>query len=144
MRYCNIAFISKSRYPLSDTELDDIIVSARTSNQKLGVTGVLLYHHNTFFEFFEGNVDSVNAVYARIKSSRKHHHIIEVARGTSKTPYFEQWSMGFSYPPNSEIQKSTHAIWCNNILRTRKHSRYCKGLQMLLEFWGKLAQDHVA
>lgn len=144
MRYCQIAFVSKAKYRLSETELDDIIMSARANNLRLGITGVLLYHPNTFFEFIEGNVDSVNEVYKRIKQSRQHHQLFEVYRGTSQQAYFNLWTMGFCYPPKTDIQTKAHEEWAKLILQTRKHSKSCTGLKMLLEFWGKLAQHNAA
>ena len=54
MRYQYIAYVSAAVKPLSAEEVDALLLDARAFNLKAGVTGVLLCHKTTFFQFFEG------------------------------------------------------------------------------------------
>ena len=51
----SIAYISSVTRALSDEELERLLVDARSFNESVGVTGVLLYNGNSFFQYFEGD-----------------------------------------------------------------------------------------
>jgi Sensors of blue-light using FAD len=144
MRYQYIAYVSAAVKPLSAEEVDALLLDARAFNLEAGVTGVLLCHKTTFFQFFEGSPQSVAKVYQRILKSKQHTHIMELVNEYAGKRYFNTWSMGFCYIPKSEMQAIMHADWKNQIPIVNKYAKASLGLKMLEEFWTKLAVKDAA
>jgi Sensors of blue-light using FAD len=144
MAYQYIAYVSVAGLPPSEQQIDALLLDAREFNVKHNITGVLLCHKNTFFQFFEGTPENVALVYERIKKSKLHHHILELANTQSKKRYFKTWSMGFCYIPQSEMQALMHAEWVSQIPAVHKYAADSFGLKMLKEFWVRLSMKNVA
>jgi hypothetical protein len=138
MSYQYIVYVSVANTPPSQENIDALLLSARAFNQQRGITGVLLCHKNTFFQFFEGEPDSVAQVYERIKKSTLHHNILELSNGCTEKRYFDHWSMGFCYVPKTEMQALAHADWVAQIASVNEHAHESFGLKMLKEFWMRL------
>ena len=49
-----LAYTSVAAHPMTHDELLSRLNSARTSNQRHGITGMLLYMDNCFFQVLEG------------------------------------------------------------------------------------------
>lgn len=143
MPYQHIAYVSCATKPLSPQELDALLLEITERNQKMNVTGVLLCHHNTFFQFFEGTPQAVEDVYKRIKASKKHHTIFELVNEASKERYFSDWSMGCCFIPKTKMQALVHAQWKSQLPLVTKHAKKSLGIKMLQEFWLNLAVDSI-
>lgn len=144
MSYQYIAYVSAATKPLNPQEIDALLLDARDFNLEAEVTGVLLCHKNTFFQFFEGHPDSVEKVYTRIKNAKQHQYLIELANEYSKKRFFDSWSMGFCYLPQTKMQALIHAEWQSQIPSVTKYANKSLGLKMLQEFWFKLATKEAA
>ncbi len=133
-----IAYCSSAVQLLSDAELDRLLVGARGFNITVGVTGALLYHDGSFFQFLEGPTQGVNEVYARIKASHLHHGLLPLLAGPTERLHFASWHMGFAQVPHSTVQVVAQADWHNvrNSLRTDAAAQpMTPGLRLLLQFW---------
>jgi hypothetical protein len=53
-------------------ELDRILLRARASNERSGVTGLLLFHEGSFLQVIEGSPAGVLSLMERIKRDRRH------------------------------------------------------------------------
>lgn len=144
MRYQYIAYVSAAVKPLSAEEVDALLLDARAFNLEAGVTGVLLCHKTTFFQFLEGPPESVAKVYQRILDAKQHTHIMELANEYAGKRFFNSWSMGFCHIPKSEMQALMHAEWQNQLPIVRKYAKASLGLKMLQEFWTRLAMLYAA
>jgi hypothetical protein len=133
----SIAYKSTAKRQLTPQDLDRLLLDARSFNQELGVTGVLLHHGCSFFQFFEGPEKSVRAVYSRIKSAQTHTDIVELLHAPSGSRQFESWHMGFSQPPQTELQILANASWEEAIPVTRDTYARSEGLGLLLHHWNK-------
>ncbi len=139
MKYQYIAYVSMAVKTLTPTEVDQLLIASREFNQTHGVTGVLLCHKKTFFQLFEGPPEAVAEVYARIKNSGQHTSILELCNEFSKKRYFNSWSMGFCYLPQTQIQALLDAEWKNQLPLVKVYAKESFGLKLLQEFWNRLA-----
>lgn len=144
MTYQYIAYVSVANEPPTQEDIDALLLNARTFNIQHAITGVLLCHKNTFFQFFEGSPENVALVYDRIKNSKLHHHILELTNTQSEQRFFNTWSMGFCYIPKSEMQELTHAEWVKQIPTVNKYACDSFGLKMLKEFWARLGHKETS
>lgn len=144
MRYQYIAYVSAAVKPLTAEEMDTLLLSAREFNSKVGVTGVLLCHKTTFFQFFEGPPESVAKVYQRILNAKQHTHIMELTNQFSEKRFFDTWSMGFCCLPKTQIQTLMHAAWETQLPVVEQYAKASSGLKMLQEFWTRLQFLNVA
>ena len=144
MTYQNISYVSIAVNPPSPEQIDALLLDARDFNFKNNVTGVLICHKNTFFQFFEGPPKSVELAYDRIKKSKLHTNILELSNNFSNKRYFNAWAMGFCYVPSSEMQALIHAEWLSLIPTVNQNANESFGLKMLLEFWHKLGEKSLA
>lgn len=70
------------------------MTSAQERNERLGITGLLLYRNGRFIQIIEGPKNAVENVYSSIASDHRH----KVQMFTKSTIYsraFAQWSLGF-------------------------------------------------
>jgi len=144
MKYIYIAYVSIATKQLSPIDIDQLLISSREFNLANDVTGVLLCHKNTFFQFFEGSPQSVSKVYERIKHSSQHTSIVEVANECSRKRYFKSWSMGFCYMPQTQIQALLDAEWKSQLPVVKIYAQESFGLKLLQEFWDRLTTKRAA
>ena len=60
--------------------LNKIVAHSRHKNERVSVTGILLYDGTHFFQVLEGPVDAVNRVFDRISGDARHYQIVEIMR----------------------------------------------------------------
>lgn len=90
-----LAYVSSAVRPFSPAELELLLLEARERNRANGVTGALLYSDGNFMQVLEGTPEAVDATFARVNASRRHHGVIELYREASTVREFPDWQMGF-------------------------------------------------
>ena len=106
-----VAYVSTAVSRPSAFDLENLLVDARTFNARVHVTGALLLHDVTFFQYFEGSGDAVREVYERIKNSRLHRDIVELLYEEVPARCFDGWQMGFADAPQGTLLELAHARW---------------------------------
>ena len=99
----SIAYSSSTTGTLPDEELERLLVDARSFNESVGVTGVLLYNGASFFQYFEGDTVACERVFERIIGSSRHHSVHTLVDRSVQVRYFSNWTMGFSTASNSQL-----------------------------------------
>lgn len=130
-----IAYVSSASMPLDEDALEALLVTARSRNEELGITGALLYHDGSFFQYLEGPADSVRAVYERIQASPLHRGLIQLLSRRIDHRHFDGWSMGFARVPHSLVLKLAQASWIEVVSKGREAAEQPAGVKLLLEFW---------
>jgi Sensors of blue-light using FAD len=133
-----VAYCSSAVHLLSDPELDRLLVGARGFNATVGVTGALLHHDGSFFQYFEGPKEGVDEVYARIKSSKLHKGLLQLLSGPTDTLHLTAWHMGFAQVPHSAVQILAQADWLrsrDSLKNIASGQPIAPGLRLLLQFW---------
>lgn len=90
-----LSYMSQSREPFSQEQLDEMLVKARENNDRLGVTGVLIYNKGVFLQLLEGSEEAVQEIFQKICLDPRHHHIQNFFENYTKQRMFENWSMAY-------------------------------------------------
>jgi hypothetical protein len=81
--------------PFTPVKLSELLTLARSRNQGLDVTGVLLHQKGAFVQVLEGEDKVVSALYDRIARDPRHKNVAVFRRGPIQARQFASWSMGF-------------------------------------------------
>ena len=136
-----LAYVSSATKLMSESELEALLVSARTENHRQGVTGALLYDNGSFFQYLEGGVPGVVTVYERIKASRQHHGIILLEHDVVDVRHFDDWRMGFARAPKSVMLSLSQSSWTRVAAKAKETRCSSAGLALLLDFWLNARRD---
>ena len=68
----SLLYSSAATYPMKDEDLVEILKQSRAHNQANDITGMLLYHNESFMQYLEGERDEVLALYDRIAVDNRH------------------------------------------------------------------------
>ena len=95
MPITKLVYVSGGVKPFSPSDLGSLLQIARAKNEQVGVTGLLLYHKQSFFQILEGESEAVAKTFARIAQDKRHHRLMLLSKLDSKERSFGEWSMGF-------------------------------------------------
>jgi hypothetical protein len=97
-----LVYVSSAAEPFSQNELLELLTKARAKNQRLDVTGMLLYKDGNFMQVLEGEETVVRELFACIERDPRHvgtivllEEIVPEQDGNSPERIFPDWSMGF-------------------------------------------------
>lgn len=135
-----IAYVSTAVHPPTRFDLECLLVDARSFNVRAGVTGALLLHEVTFFQYFEGLQDQVEEVYGRIKRSRLHRDIVELLHAPVPRRQFDGWHMGFVQAPHGTLLELANARWSAQAA-TVTASSVNDGVALLMDFWRRARKE---
>lgn len=91
----HLVYTSKSVDPFSKDDLVKLLAISRQNNEKLGVTGMLLYQDGNFMQALEGDEEKVRALSARIAKDPRHVNFATLTDAHCEEREFPDWSMGF-------------------------------------------------
>ncbi len=94
-RLHELAYISAAKVAFAPAELRALLERARLKNQRLGVTGVLVYAEGSFMQMIEGPEEVVQSLFATIERDPRHHNVVRMFGGPTAGRSFEAWTMGF-------------------------------------------------
>jgi Sensors of blue-light using FAD len=104
----HLIYSSLARQAFSDTDLEKLLMRARSNNGKINVTGMLIYHDGVFLQALEGDELSVRDVFKRIEKDARHTGVAILRSHSSfgERRIFGDWSMGFaSASSNAQVLK---------------------------------------
>jgi hypothetical protein len=91
----SLVYVSSAVGSLADEEILDILHASRTNNERLGITGMLLYKGGNFMQVLEGPDDSVGTLLRKVERDGRHRGVLQLARKTIEKRSFADWSMAF-------------------------------------------------
>lgn len=97
MTLISLVYVSFARHPMSEDDLRALLEECRTNNEKLNVTGMLLYRNGFFIQALEGDEEVVEKLYAEILKDPRHQNVLRVYTASIKARSFPSWTMGFNY-----------------------------------------------
>ena len=74
-----IVYASSALQPFTKPELQALLEQARPKNDKLGVTGMLLYKDGNFMQVLEGEQDVVGKLVETIERAPRHKGVLGIA-----------------------------------------------------------------
>jgi hypothetical protein len=99
-----LAYVSSACTPFSQGELVDLLKQARAKNERLGVTGLLLYKDGNFLQVLEGESDIVHQLIRQIEADPRHRDTTVLLDEPVTARSFPDWSMGFRNLSDPQIQ----------------------------------------
>ena len=84
--------------PFPDPDLHNLIQTAQARNRAEGVTGVVLYDNNRFFQWLEGPDQGVERIMSSIHNDRRHTDLQVIAKRSSTDRHFDGWAMKLAAP----------------------------------------------
>ncbi|MEA2999125.1 MAG: hypothetical protein QOH04_2658 [Sphingomonadales bacterium] len=93
-----LLYVSRSLLRLPDEagEVDRIIAVARPENERLGVTGALMFTQAHFAQVLEGDQAAVETLMERIRRDPRHDTVTIVSAAAREARLFPRWSMAYS------------------------------------------------
>jgi hypothetical protein len=137
MNLVALAYVSTAVRRLSAAELDALLLTARTANEGEQVTGALLHHDGSFFQYIEGSTEGLNHIYDRIKRASQHKGLIELFYLQIENRHFADWHMGFAEAPRTLLQQLANSRWKDAVSSLAHHESPSTGLALLLNFWSR-------
>jgi hypothetical protein len=101
--------------------LDDILRVSKRNNMRDGITGILMYHDNLFFQVIEGNQGGVEALWKRIQQDSRHGSVALMWSGEVAERSFSDWAMGFAGSDQISSYTNDRMVSLNE-LKSRKDS----------------------
>lgn len=90
----SLTYISSATRELSESEVGDLLVTARSHNFAAGLSGMLLYAEEHFIQTLEGDEEPLVALFDRIRVDPRHHKVVVALRDEIDERAFSGWSMG--------------------------------------------------
>lgn len=116
----SIVYASSANQELDEAELKEILKEARINNEKLGISGLLLYANGNFLQVLEGNRALVLGLVDRIEQDPRHHGVIRLMEFTTTERSFPDWSMGYKRLSTDEWDSALPGY--NNIFKSQATS----------------------
>ncbi len=91
----SLVYVSSAIRQFEAPELLDILRTARRNNERLDVTGMLLYKDGNFMQVLEGRSAAVNDLMSSIERDGRHRGMIVLIKKPVEERQFASWSMAF-------------------------------------------------
>jgi hypothetical protein len=88
-----ISYISQSSSTVTDDTVVEIIQHAMTRNRIMSVSGVLYVSAGHFFQYIEGDSDTVTELFAKIKADPRHHDVRKLGHHKIAARLFPDFQM---------------------------------------------------
>ena len=90
-----LVYSSTAQEGLNEVELHEILSASARNNEPLDITGMLLFHKNTFIQMLEGPKENVLDLFNKIKKDGRHHGVLTLYEGETDHRFFPHWRMAF-------------------------------------------------
>lgn len=88
-------FASSAVKEFNHQELSELCQQSERKNQKLGITGQLIYDDGNFLSVLEGQTHAVQQLFQIISHDSRHHGLILIHEGPLRKREFLTWSMDY-------------------------------------------------
>lgn len=94
---------SQATQDFGPDQLVDLLGQARECNQRVGLSGMLLYSSQSFLQLLEGDEAALAETYRRIEADPRHTNLRLLLDAEVPTRLFSDWSMGFDHVDDEEL-----------------------------------------
>ncbi|MEJ8568807.1 BLUF domain-containing protein [Elongatibacter sediminis] len=130
-----IVYVSSAVHLMQPDELEQLLARARRKNQKLGVTGLLLYCDGNFMQYIEGEEENLRKIFKTIQTDPRHQGLVKILDQPVNEREFADWNMGFAIAHETELSRLTGASWETGGEDGRSASPRATGRKLLRAFW---------
>ena len=95
MKIKQLVYISKATVPFTTDSLKELTEVANVNNEKLNVTGCMIYASGYFLQLLEGSAESVDILYRKIERDDRHKgtKLLLESRVDEDRRLFDKWFM---------------------------------------------------
>ncbi len=90
-----IAYVSTSS-KLSNHQINELMSDSKLKNEEDGITGVLMYSDQNFFQIIEGEKKIIIELYAKIERDPRHYNLIKIFDRQIKKPSFTSFQNSYT------------------------------------------------
>lgn len=98
-----IIYCSQAAYDVAPGDLVKLLEVARYNNERLGVTGMLLYCNNSFLQVLEGDSKPLTTLMGIISEDPRHSTVRVLMDDEVPGRLFPDWTMGFEHVSEDEL-----------------------------------------
>ena len=91
----SLMYVSSAARLFSEKDILEILRVSRINNERLGITGMLLYHEGSFLQILEGPKFEVSKKADEIELDSRHRGMLRLVTKAEEVRQFPGWSMGF-------------------------------------------------
>lgn len=99
-----LVYVSAASYLMTESALLDLLTVSRRNNERVGLTGMLLYRDGCFLQLLEGDREPVKATYERILADPRHRDQRLMLETEADERLCSDWAMGFRNLSDPGIQ----------------------------------------
>lgn len=110
MSFARLVYVSTARPGLQADELEALLTAARSRNDALGLTGLLVYNGANFMQALEGPREALDAVYASIVADTRHDGLVNLYEEDACERAFPGWSMAFGVIAGQEAAEDAFRV----------------------------------
>lgn len=96
MQLSQLMYMSSAVELFDEKMLEELLEAARSRNEEMAVTGLLIYVDGSFLQIIEGPPPAVDAVYTAILKDPRHRNVLEMFNREIEERSFPDWSMAFA------------------------------------------------
>ncbi|MEL7087618.1 MAG: BLUF domain-containing protein [Planctomycetota bacterium] len=89
----HLIYVSQASRLLSSYDVQEMPVPFRSRNRELNVTGVLFYSAGHFVQLLEGEPQTVQKLFERIRGDDRHHDVRRLLSFPVEQRLFDDWAM---------------------------------------------------
>jgi hypothetical protein len=100
-----MTYSSQASQPMSEADLERILVDARTGNEARNVTGALVYADGVFLQFLEGEREVLQDLVDRIRQDSRHSAMKIFQQSAITERSFQVWRMAYLAPDLDQMSR---------------------------------------
>ena len=100
----SLVYVSSAVAEFTKADLVALLQQSRENNERLGITGLLLYKDGNFIQLLEGPEDAVRDLIRTVSADPRHRGIIRLLEEQAERR-FPDWSLGFKDLNDPEIRE---------------------------------------
>ncbi len=90
-----LIYVSTATQEMGTGDLADLLRTSRQNNDRLNISGLLLYRKDAFLQVIEGQEPVVDQLYERIRADERHRDVTTLSRTDIEARDFPDWAMAF-------------------------------------------------
>ncbi|ARN74127.1 BLUF domain-containing protein [Oceanicoccus sagamiensis] len=100
----HLIYVSSTSQLLSEAELKEILIGARTQNEQHDITGMLLYNDGNVMQVIEGEPTAVETLFSNIQQDPRHNGIIVLVKEAIAEREFPDWRMSYQNISGQDVE----------------------------------------
>jgi hypothetical protein len=100
-----LVYFSSTVKPFQEEDLINILQHSRSHNNKVGITGLLLYVRGNVIQVLEGEQQAVESLYKRIEQDARHTNVSLAINRPIHQRLFPKWAMGYETISHQQLEE---------------------------------------